>query len=244
MQPEPIYVEEENLPSFTSPGGSLLRDNIPMDSVDQENNIPRSVGPRNKSAPNLDPFPEIRKRKKKRLCGLRHRTLVFIVFVFLAIVAVVWYFVWPRTPTMYYLQSNNQTDGDWQELKVKSVWNISLRVDNSDNWVPTHIKDFYFSMVDANTNKEVGTGSTGSLVLPPRQSRIIINVPINIDYSASTQSDATLNDLTACYMKEDNGPITGTTINVLFNVKYYIAGIAWTTTSVVRPNGFQCPMPG
>ncbi|ORY91171.1 hypothetical protein BCR43DRAFT_498627 [Syncephalastrum racemosum] len=243
---EPIYLEEDNMPSFTSPNknsmggvGSLLQDNIAMDMVDQQ---PPAVPQKQQLDPSLDPLPEIKKRKRsRRLCGLHRRTLVFIVFIFVVIVAVIWYFVWPRYPPLYYLESK-AVNSDWKPTYVTSTWYVNMTADNSENWVPTRIKNFEVELLDANTNQKFGSGSSGSIILPPRQSNVNVPFTFDIHYVASDQQDTTLQDLTLCSaVKTNPTPETPQSLNVIFQVTYHIEGFAWTKRSTVRPSGFQCP---
>ncbi|KAI8148406.1 hypothetical protein BJV82DRAFT_592063 [Fennellomyces sp. T-0311] len=92
------------------------------------------------------------------------------------------------------------------------------------------------------TGRELGTGSTGSMVLPGRQSMVGFNVMINIDYSSSKNDDTTLNNLIACMMpQEGTGPAITESLNVAFYVKMKISGIAWSQEASVRPSAFKCP---
>ncbi|KAI9496321.1 hypothetical protein BDB00DRAFT_785743 [Zychaea mexicana] len=234
--PDPVYIEEENLPSFVSPSkdggvGSLLQDNIAMDSVSEQQH--RSFQQHNE--------------------GL---AAVFGTFVFVIIVAIVWYFVWPRFANAIVLNGADWADGV-ELVKVDNVfqgaWNVTFTVDNSENWVPTRISNFEIRAADMSTGKQIGTGSTGSMVLPGRQSMLDINVIVDIDYSSSKSDDTTLQNLVACSIKAQNpGTVTpyngtmttgGTSFNVVFYVKQQISGITWERTSSVRESAFQCPIP-
>lgn len=249
--PEPIYLEDERLHNFGSSSppnpdgggvGSLLQDTIAMDMADDNNSKPTPRG--KKSTPKLDPLPTIKKRRKRRCCGLRRRILVFLAFILVAIIAAVWFFVWPRAPSMQFLQAGIDESYNSTLTKniIQEVWNITMTVDNSQNWVPTHMKDFYAQIVDANTGVKFGTGNSGSMVLPPRQSRVVISIPMKIGFSSTNEQDPTLQDIIKCRMKETSpGPQVQESLNVIFYIDQYIAGIAWKTTSIVHPSGFQCP---
>ncbi|KAI8388481.1 uncharacterized protein BYT42DRAFT_560229 [Radiomyces spectabilis] len=248
---EPVYLEEERLPSFISPDrdgpvGSILQDNIIMDTVDHLDPIDETQ----KSHQLLEPLPS--GKKKRRWCGLRRRTIVYVAFVFIVIVAVIWYFVWPRVPTLQFLDADLREEppakGPPPNFEVHLKWNISMTTDNSENWVPTHIKALTVEVFDDNTQEKIGTGSSGPLVLAAKKSQTI-PMNIDIDYGPKRQATDTYNDLLgACYISkqstvpEDQENLKQQKLNVIFRVTYHIAGFAWTTTASVKPaNGFACP---
>ncbi|KAG2227139.1 hypothetical protein INT45_003869, partial [Circinella minor] len=260
--PDPVYIEEENLPSFVSPSkggvGSLLQDNIALDSVsEQQRSFQQQHHHQNLAAigeGNNGELPEIKRRKKKRrCCGLHRRTVVFVVFVFVILVAVAWYFVWPRWANGIEYRGASWPDGYdlvAQDNVIKAVWNVSFTVDNSKNWVPTHVKNYEVKVQDMSTGKQIGEGSTGSMVLS-RDSFIPIDVILNIDYSASDPNDATLQSLgSSCTAHAENpGPvvtINGTqssSLNLAFQITQRITGLVGSAASTVRPSSFQCPIP-
>ncbi|KAI7862022.1 hypothetical protein BDF14DRAFT_186456 [Spinellus fusiger] len=246
---EPIYLEEDNLPSFNSPGkdgavGSILQDNIAMDMVDQ--NPPRSAG-RNKSLQHLEPLPEI-KRKKRRCCGLSRRTAVYTVFALCVVTAVVCYFVWPRIPVLRLLDSGlngsaNSFITTNATYELDADWLVNMTVDNTANWVPTRVNDFAVKIIDMNSGQSFGKGNSGFLVVPPK-GHITVSIPMSIYYKAWSPTDITWQDLyTACGPQKQNPmPEEQISLNVRFEVTYYIAGMIGTqVASVVPSNGFACP---
>ncbi|KAI8148400.1 hypothetical protein BJV82DRAFT_264964 [Fennellomyces sp. T-0311] len=185
--------------------------------------------------------------KKRRCCGIARRTIVFAAFIFVIIVAVVWFFVWPRFPDALAFQEVNIPEGTnsvHEELIIKTVWNTSFTLDNSDNWIPTRMQGFDVRAVDMDTRREIGKGSTGSIMLPGRQSMARFNVRVRIDYSSSKKDDTTLNNLKACMTPQQ---IPGSTnevtesLNVAFFVKMKISGIVWSQEASARPSAFRCP---
>ncbi|KAG0169779.1 hypothetical protein DFQ28_002922 [Apophysomyces sp. BC1034] len=255
---EPIsLLEDEHLPSFASPGrggaGSILQDNIAMDTVDQSSRI-RST-PYNGGQP-IQPLPEI-KKKGRRCLGLPGRTAVFIAFAFVLVVIVVWYFVWPRVPSLIYLDaelrsdknqftpaSNNVSNGIYG---MEGQWVVNMTANNHDNWVPLRISDLDIQVNDKTTGMRIGYGKSGSLVLPGRQD-CPVSFMVDISYFTTVQNDATFVDLfTACGVKnqdptpQQQQPIA---LQLEFLVTYHISGIAWTTrASVVPSRGVRCPTP-
>lgn len=75
------------------------------------------------------------------------RFWVMIVFVFVIVVAIVWYFVWPRLFTLNFVSAslNTDTQYNWITLNntnstnspvgVTALWNITMQASNYDNWV-------------------------------------------------------------------------------------------------------------
>ncbi|KAI9270791.1 hypothetical protein BDA99DRAFT_502690 [Phascolomyces articulosus] len=248
------------MPSFVSPSkdgvGSLLQDNIALDSVSeqqrsfQQHQHHQSLAAIGEGTPGIT---EIKRRKKKRrCCGAHRRTVVFGSFIFVIIVAVVWYFVWPRWANGISFRGVSWPDGyesDLEDHIIKATWNVSFTVDNSKNWVPTRVKDFEIKVREMTSGKEIGHGSTGSKVLS-KDSFIPIDVLLTIDYSASDINDPTLQSLhSSCQMHEiSSGTVNGNqtdspSLNLAFEITQRISGIVGSRQSNVRPSSFQCPSP-
>ncbi|KAF7722871.1 hypothetical protein EC973_002632 [Apophysomyces ossiformis] len=252
---EPIsLLEDEYLPSFNSPGkggvGSILQDNIAMDMVEQPSRMPVA---RNNREQSTEPLPEI-KKKKRRCCGLPPRTTVFVVFAFVLVVVVIWYFVWPRLPSLTYLDSelssdakftptsNNETVGTYG---MEAQWIVNMTAHNRENWVPTHISNFEMQVNDKSTGRPIGRGNSGSLVLPGRQDSMV-SFSVDINYYTEKSNDPTFMDLySSCFLKsQDPNPQQQqpVALQLEFLITYHIAGIAWTSkASVVPQKGVRCP---
>ncbi|KAI8083095.1 uncharacterized protein BX664DRAFT_388191 [Halteromyces radiatus] len=244
-----MYLESEHLPSFTSPHngggvGSLLQDNIVMDMVDSPILTRRKEG--------LDRLPPLEEKKRRRFYGLGAKRLLIIVFIFIVIVVIVWYFVWPRTFTMTYVDTNlygsayqpihpNNTVTGFQ-----TTWNVSMMADNKENWVPTHVSRLDLDIYDQSTGVRFANGTYGSFVLPPKSQKPIDFI-VNIDYDPAP-NDQTLQDLSAACLAqlEPNDPSqpqpqSQQSLNLHFDVTYHIAGIAWTSQTRQNVGQFNCP---
>ncbi|CAO3631654.1 unnamed protein product [Cunninghamella echinulata] len=182
---------------------------------------------------------------------------VSVVFVFIIIVAIVWYFVWPRLFTLSFVSAslntdteynwimvnNNNTDSQQQQLPagVTAQWNISLNANNADNWVPTQVQDLYMEIINIGTGITFGKGHSGSLVLPAKSYQTIY-FNVSIDYHPLKIDDTLRDLLNACYHNgstSSNTPSQG--LRVVLDITYYIRGIAWTSRAHNRVSQLACP---
>ncbi|KAI9025968.1 hypothetical protein CLU79DRAFT_71875 [Phycomyces nitens] len=237
QQPAPIYIED-HLPCFPVPDKegvvSMLQDDLCILDIHQP--------PHEPAVPPLDNLPTRKRRKfwKKR------RTLAGLV-VFLVVVGVIWFFVWPRFPTMALIGADVTNKTDWttnSTLSMKTSWRLNMTADNSANWIHTRFTNIAVTVTDVNTQEQFGQGGSGPLVLSGRK-RQPISIPVNIYYSTNMAGNRTFQDLyNACGVQVRN-PVPAEqqeTLQVIFHITYSIAGIAWTKTDTIQPlNGFSCP---
>lgn len=250
-----MLLESEHHPSFTSPSGreggvgSLLQDHIVMDMVDS----PIRTHHKERSA--LDPLPLLdkhRSKKRRRCCGLGRKRLAVIITIFIVLLVLVWYFVWPRPFDMHFEDANLASNG-WAEtygpnkdtiIGVQSVWNVSMTANNQANWVPTHVSRLDLDIYDKNTGVKFAGGSVGSFVLPPKAEQPILFF-VNLDYKPAAPNDATLENLLAsCLVNQQTQggqPQTQATLNLMFEVTFHISGIVWTSTTRQYADKMRCP---
>jgi hypothetical protein len=245
---EPIYLEEEHLPSFNSPGsrgpiGSILQDNIVMDMMDQEAPAPH----KGQITPITNALPPTKKHKKFKCLGIGGKKLLFIVFTFIAIVAVIWYFVWPRTPTLLFSNADFPTGQDYvystDTQTYYAQWNVNFTADNTVNWIPTSISYYEAKAIDKNTGVKIGYGKTGSFKIPAKTTTQIVTIPIVMNYTQASTSDTTWDDLSASCIVTKSDPGAVQALNIIFELTCHVAGIVWTQTSTAGPTTglFQCP---
>ncbi|CAO3598177.1 unnamed protein product [Absidia cylindrospora] len=188
---------------------------------------------------------------KKRMCfGLGRKKLVAIGFVFLALVVLVWYFVWPRAfemdlietqvygNTSYAFQSNdNGVPSGFQ-----GVWNVSMQADNKANWVPTQVQRLDLVIYDHNTGGKIANATSGSFVLGVKEKRHIF-FAATIDFRERQPGDQTLQDLTqACSTTPASGSKAPQySLNLLFELTYHISGFIWTYQTRQTDASFLCP---
>ncbi|KAI8051096.1 uncharacterized protein B0P05DRAFT_562938 [Gilbertella persicaria] len=247
---EPIYLDED-LPSFNSPNhhsrqvGSILQDNIVMDMMSDTPYAPPQDYEQKTQQGMIETLP-VKKKKWWAQLGISGRKLVFAVFGFIILVALIWYFVWPRDPTLAFLDAGlkDDTTAHYTSTSMEATWSVNFTVNNMDNWIPTNIQNFAVSVIDESTGEVFGRGNTGHLSLRPRAIDQVINVPIYINITRDATNPTLRDLLNACWMI--NQDLTSSTpkqsLNIKFSVVYYIAGIIWHTTSVFSPQSyFQCP---
>ncbi|KAG2228827.1 hypothetical protein BDF21DRAFT_450368 [Thamnidium elegans] len=250
---EPVYLQEEDhLPSFNSPHshhgrgpvGSILQDNIVMDTINDENdyydnNNSNDIHKKEQVLP-----PSVKKSWWVRL-GISGKKLVFTIFGFLGVIVIIWYFVWPRTPTLHFLDAGLKSGGIYTQTSMEAVWTVNFTVINEDNWVPTLINNFAVNVLDRSTGEVFGSGNTNRLKLSPRSSGQIIPVDIYINFTRDATSQTLMNLRDSCmFINRDQGSAPKQTLDIQFSIVYYIAGIVWNPISTFSPLGyFQCPMP-
>ncbi|KAI9475918.1 MAG: hypothetical protein EXX96DRAFT_540486 [Benjaminiella poitrasii] len=246
---EPIYIEEYTVPASTTLGmGSMLHDGMPPDPFNM-----RPSQQQNEAGDYTDkmidlPDIEKRRRKKKRLCGLRYRTIVMILFLFVVVVIVVWYFVWPRVPSLTLNDVDNigsiQVITNSTKKSMSTSWLMNMTADNTNNWVPTRIKSIDLAITDDSTKQNFGNGSSGFLVLPARK-KSFVTIPMSIYYASDAANDTTFQDLyNACGVQvTSNMPFDNKqdVLNVTLHISIQISGLVWATRKQLPYNGLSCP---
>ncbi|KAI8059961.1 uncharacterized protein B0P05DRAFT_558220 [Gilbertella persicaria] len=243
---EPIHLQEEDYiaPPLSLGVGSMLQDNI----TDQINmNRRPSQAPHAPYTDKILPV-DIKRRKKKRCCGMRYRTVAFLSLLAVAVIVVVWFFVWPRVPSLSVEDVDNvgtlQVVTNTTKMSLSTQWQLNITADNSDNWVPTRISSIDVTIVDDSTQLAFGAGSTGSLVLSPRK-KSAIAIPMDIHYETTLTNDTTFQDLyNACGVQVTSSmPFENQqdVLNVTLHVTFHIAGIVWSPMRDIPIHGLICP---
>ncbi|KAI8138977.1 hypothetical protein BJV82DRAFT_628600 [Fennellomyces sp. T-0311] len=196
---------------------------------------------------NIDELEFNKKRPRRRWCGMRRRFFAAIVILFCALVTLIWFFVWPRVPRFTYIDVESPSypqHNITEEPFFNGSWILNMTADNSDNWIPTHIRDMAVTVIYRDTNQAFGYGNSGKMQLRPRAIHLV-EIPISIYYKADV-GDPTLNALSsACGSARNTAPVITPpdTFSIDFLVKVSIDGIAWSTTrNVSVPQGFTCPL--
>ncbi|ORZ17932.1 hypothetical protein BCR42DRAFT_350396 [Absidia repens] len=226
--------------------GPLLQDDTVMDMHDFNspmNKEASAIGKNNNKNYGND---------KKRICfGLGRKKVVAIGFAFLALVVLVWYFVWPRafemdiTGTQVYGNTSYafQSNDNGVATGFQAVWNVSMQADNKANWVPTHVQRLDLIIYDHNTGGKIANATTGSFVLGAKEKRPIF-FAATIDFRERKPGDQTLQDLTqACAIAPASGSkVPQSSLNLLFELTYHISGLIWTYQTQQTDASFLCPM--
>ncbi|CDS14505.1 hypothetical protein LRAMOSA06674 [Lichtheimia ramosa] len=234
---EPMYFDDDK-----EGANGLLADNmVAMDMMEQYES------PQKRQKDQVSEMQQ-RKRKRRGCGGLTTRWMVFAAFVLIILVALAWFFVWPRWPNSILFQNAGVItpyDSSDPESKIyEAVWQINLTVDNSENFVPTHFKEFHLKLYDGSTNVKIGEGSTGSFMIPGQTRDKIIPITVNVQYSASDAGDPTLKNLFYCASLAQNETASQDTqlgINLLMYLEESISGIAWKETATIHPSIVACP---
>ncbi|KAF7732030.1 hypothetical protein EC973_007135 [Apophysomyces ossiformis] len=244
----PIYIEEQPSTPFKERGGSMLQDDLIMDMDQTPSRLPaRTFTPR--PTADLEILSEIKKKKpKKRYCGLRLRTLIVIAVFFAAVTGTIWYFVWPRVPRTVVdnIDMIRALDASNKSLSISTTWRVSMKIDNEMNWIPTPISNIAIAVLNSETLVALGVANSGPMELAPRYKWQEFSVPMNISYSTNDPNDPTFRNLyDACGIQIRNVvPVAKQQLlQIMFQLTYKIAGIAWTTTKAIPiPDGVKCPM--
>ncbi|CDS05010.1 hypothetical protein LRAMOSA07540 [Lichtheimia ramosa] len=201
-----------------------------------------------------------KRRRKQRwccCCGGKSRrwwrNICIASILTAVIIAVIWYFVWPRVPHLSLMEVDNIDDlNAWQNKKnstlvsFNATWIVNMTADNTENWIPTHIRNMAVRVVNRDTTKIIGQGDSGTLVLAPRTKQLV-TLQLSMYYYAPSEDDPTFSDLlSACLVNAQGVSLSGskqdTGLAIDFLVTTSIAGIAWSTTqNISTPVGFQCP---
>lgn len=259
-QGEPIYLQDDidDLPSFNSPSnrnnrgavGSILQDNIVMEMMnDNSPYAPQTDENYKQQTTNsvlIQQLPPAKKKKWWARLGISGRKLVFIAFAFIAVVAVIWFFVWPRDPTLQFLDAGLVDDNaaHYTTTSMEATWVVNFTVINKENWIPTNMQNFAVSAVEGVTGESFGYGNSGHVMLWPRSTEQIVPVTIDINFTRNATNPTLKNLLDACWMKNRDlaSPMPRQSLSIKFSIVYYIAGITWHTRSEVMPSSyFQCP---
>jgi hypothetical protein len=247
QKPADIYIEDEALHSSTLGVGSMLQDNYIDHGEPIKDEAPAQRGGDEEK---VEPLPAMTKRKKKRrCCGLRYRTIAFLCLLFIAIIIVIWYFVWPRIPILSLddidVEEQTRIPTKSAQKSISATWLVNMSADNSVNWVPTRISNWDVTVIDDATQKQFGNGSTGPFVLPPRKSSIV-NFEMKIFYETDNENDTTFQDLyNACALqvKSSMGDNQNkqNLLNATFYITHHISGIVWTQTTSIQASSMICP---
>ncbi|KAI8994811.1 hypothetical protein BDB01DRAFT_858169 [Pilobolus umbonatus] len=242
--------DEDYLPSFDQPGkrgpvGSILQDNINMDMLDH--NGPYQSPPENAKVEAVEP--PAKKRAWWLRLGISGKKMVFITFGLITVIAIVWFIVWPRVPTLEFVNAElAEYETVITEDSMDVAWSVNFTVKNEDNFIPTSIKNFEFTIYNANTQVAFGKGNSGKLTLKPKSIGQIITIPIYVRYTSTGPNDQTWRDLYDSCIRHTidvQAPVNQQSLNIRFQVVYYIAGLTWTYVSNFTPASgyFQCPNP-
>ncbi|CAG8574343.1 4164_t:CDS:2, partial [Ambispora leptoticha] len=169
-------------------------------------------------------------KKRKSCCCCSRRTCVFITFFVLLALGITLFFVWPRIPDVKILgaSSNGQPTISVSPPIVKMDFNISIEIDNPDNWIPIRFNRIDAQVFDLSTistyDHPIAYGNLTNYALPPRQTTIL-QFPLTVDYIGKDINDPTVQDfLLACLPQQG---AKANTLNIRADITLYPWGISW-----------------
>jgi hypothetical protein len=234
-----MLLESEHIPSFTSPHGrdggigSLLQDNIIMDMVETP------IRTHHKETTALDPLPPLNKKKRRRCFGLGRRRMAAIVVPVVIAIALVWFFVWPRTFDITFVDADLYSETDvWTPQNepptgFQAWWNVSMKTNNNANWIPTHVNALDLTIYDKNTSRQMGTCTNTTFVFAPKTEQFI-HFFIDVNYQTSTTTDPTIQHIySSCFVNPQPSPQQqqppAENLHLTMKLTYHIAGLAWSS---------------
>ncbi|KAI9283329.1 hypothetical protein BY458DRAFT_486162 [Sporodiniella umbellata] len=204
------------------------------------------------------------KNKKRGGCGRK----MWVVSVFLILItgAIVFGYIWPRTPLMRIDSAALTTPPKISETKqsalvgnvaFESDWLVNITVDNRQNHVPTRLSLIQVVAKNALTGLMLGKGSRdessslGAVVIPPNEISTI-QIPIHVDYQARDSTDTTFIDLLkACspghHLSSNDYTIgQNKALPLHFWITLHFFGLDWikynpTVIATPATGGFVCP---
>lgn len=190
-----------------------------------------------------------KKRRHQGRCCRRWRLITLISVLAAAVIAVIWYFVWPRVPILA-LDDAEDTSNSYSWIKdnnntiiaYNATWSLNMTANNDQNWIPTRINNMAVTVINHNTSQEIGSGNSGSLILSPKDTQQVVNIPLKFLYW-NGPNDQTFQDLVdVCLVSTNDVAMSRLRMHIDLIVTIRIAGIAWSSTQIVSPpEGFMCP---
>ncbi|CDH50712.1 predicted protein [Lichtheimia corymbifera JMRC:FSU:9682] len=190
-----------------------------------------------------------KKRRHQGRCCRRWRLITLISVLAAAVIAVIWYFVWPRVPILA-LDDAEDTSNSYSWIKdnnntiiaYNATWSLNMTANNDQNWIPTRINNMAVTVINHNTSQEIGSGNSGSLILSPKDTQQVVNIPLKFLYW-NGPNDQTFQDLVdVCLLSTNDVAMSRLRMHIDLIVTIRIAGIAWSSTQIVSPpEGFMCP---
>ncbi|CAO3664126.1 hypothetical protein G6F70_006322 [Rhizopus microsporus] len=204
-------------------------------------------------------------RSRKKGCG--KKGCVFFTFIFLIVITLTIYFIWPHAPLMRIEGASLTSPPKITETKqgimvgnvaFESEWLVNITVDNRQNRVPTKLTRVQVIAKDALTGLVIGKGlhnddpNPDTITLAPGAISII-QIPIHVDYQARETTDTTFVDLIkACsprYAPNVNDslpPGQHEALPLHFWITLHFYGMDWlgykpTLIAAPATGGFVCP---
>lgn len=126
--------------------------------------------------------------------------IAFVVLVALAGLALIVYFCWPRVPKVIIKSAKLERVGepaDWgptQQPWLRAAWRMNVTIDNTVNFVPTHIHRVEWTLRDRDTNVPFAWSTTDATRFQP-YSDTLLRVDFRVNYESPSVNDTTFKNL-------------------------------------------------
>ncbi|ORX51672.1 hypothetical protein DM01DRAFT_1337181 [Hesseltinella vesiculosa] len=200
----------------------------------------------------------------RRYLPSARRCILFCAFFFIALAALILFFLWPRVPLLRLdhataiqpavLQNQTNIHGNlWLENFIFSTqWLINVTADNRGNYLPTCINQVSVIAKDALTGALIGKGQAVSMETQDVPAKLVLqpisflNLPlaVRINYESRTVQDQTMwNLVQACQSTNANTTITYP-LQLIVTVHFCLIdwlGIHPSVLITPATGGFLCP---
>ncbi|KAG0258430.1 hypothetical protein BG011_003322 [Mortierella polycephala] len=181
----------------------------------------------------------LRQREKKRCGCCSRRSCVYITFFALICLAIIMYFIVPRSPGFSYVSVSPKGPPVIYSNQIQEPFSMQIRVDSSDNYLPMWLK---IDQSKIGHNK----GLQSSFTIEPKTIQVI-SVPMLLDYKTlklDTYADGTLQTLIrACQVVDPNSGMSNEGINLTVGGKLKVWGLSWVWKPEFSFNVDNVPCP-
>ncbi|KAF9352143.1 hypothetical protein BGX34_000160 [Mortierella sp. NVP85] len=172
---------------------------------------------------------EMRRREARRCWCCSRRMCVYMTSLFLFLLAVVLYFVVPRSPGFSFVSVTSMGDPVVTRNQIQEPFSIQLRVDSEENYVPLRLDSIEMTVWLKFDHTKIASneGLSSSFDIKPRVVQQI-SVPMMLDYKTykiDTNADPTLQELISACKPAQGGVVRG--IHLTIGGKMRFRGLSW-----------------
>ncbi|CAO3621707.1 unnamed protein product [Mucor hiemalis] len=125
---------------------------------------------------------------------------IFVALVVLVGIALIVYFCWPRVPKVNIKSAKLERLGepaDWgptHQPWLRAAWRMNVTIDNTVNFVPTHVNRVEWTLMDRDTNLPFAWSTTDSMRFQP-YGETLLRVDFRVNYESQSVNDTTFKNL-------------------------------------------------
>ncbi|CEP13760.1 hypothetical protein [Parasitella parasitica] len=200
--------------------------------------------------------------KKTHQCCCGRRVWVVTAFLTVVMIAVLFFFIWPRIPliriegainTIPTKVTQTQQGGRTSNVAFESTWLLNMTMDNRRNYLTTRFNRIQIIVKDTMTGLLIGKGSNnnaddGTAIYLPGRAISTIQLPISVNYQARDTTDTTFSNLVrACNVNSTtSNEANHHALPIHFWFTLYFFGLDWlgykpTIIATPATGGFFCP---